>query len=401
MKVKPVILCGGSGTRLFPGVKNNPSKQFIDFGGWTLFDKTIDRIKSSIFDYPIISTNKIYKNLVLKGLKKHKIKKFKIILEPTKKNTAPAIIASTLLNHIEINQPVLFLPSDHYISDKNKFNKIIKRSIKYLNSNNIFLFGVKPNLPRSDYGYLSIKRINKDYDRVNNFIEKPNKHIAEKIIRTGALWNSGIFLIRKDSLINNVKKIQKKLFFGCLNSLKKVNQNKSIINLNKKYFNKITPISFDYAVVEKTKEINSTKLNSAWSDLGSWVEIFKILKKQKNLSEIKKNTFHRPWGKYINYFNGKNFLLKELTINKKSSISLQKHFHRSELWTVTSGRPKITLNDSKFYKNVGENIFIPKGAIHRIENQFSSPVKIVEAQIGKVLKETDIVRYQDIYGRIN
>ena len=112
MKVKPVILCGGSGTRLFPGVKNNPSKQFIDFGGWTLFDKTIDRIKSSIFDYPIISTNKIYKNLVLKGLKKHKIKKFKIILEPTKKNTAPAIIASTLLNHIEINQPVLFLPSD-------------------------------------------------------------------------------------------------------------------------------------------------------------------------------------------------------------------------------------------------------------------------------------------------
>ena len=85
MKVKPVILCGGSGTRLFPGVKNNPSKQFIDFGGWTLFDKTIDRIKSSIFDYPIISTNKIYKNLVLKGLKKHKINKFKIILEPTKK----------------------------------------------------------------------------------------------------------------------------------------------------------------------------------------------------------------------------------------------------------------------------------------------------------------------------
>ena len=89
MKVKPVILCGGSGTRLFPGVKNNPSKQFIDFGGWTLFDKTIDRIKSSIFDYPIISTNKIYKNLVLKGLKKHKINKFKIILEPTKKKTQP------------------------------------------------------------------------------------------------------------------------------------------------------------------------------------------------------------------------------------------------------------------------------------------------------------------------
>ena len=81
------------------------------------------------------------------------------------------------------------------------------------------------------------------------------------------------------------------------------------------------------------------------------------------------------------------------------------NFSTLRIWSpaspVTSGRPKITLNDSKFYKNVGENIFIPKGAIHRIENQFSSPVKIVEAQIGKVLKETDIVRYQDIYGRIN
>ncbi len=80
---------------------------------------------------------------------------------------------------------------------------------------------------------------------------------------------------------------------------------------------------------------------------------------------------------------------------------MQKHFHRSELWTVTAGKPKITLNNKKFYKNVGENIYIPKESIHRIENLFNKPVKIVEAQIGKILRETDIVRYQDIYGRTN
>ena len=97
MKIKPVILCGGSGTRLFPNLKG-PSKQFIDFGGWTLFEKTLDRVKNSTFDTPIISTNKIYVKLVLKALKKKKIKNYKIILEPFKKNTAAAIISSSLLD---------------------------------------------------------------------------------------------------------------------------------------------------------------------------------------------------------------------------------------------------------------------------------------------------------------
>ena len=100
MKIKPVILCGGSGTRLFPGLKNAPSKQFINFGGWSLFEKTLDRIKNKIFDTPIISTNKIYADLIKKALIKKKISKYKIVLEPSKKNTAAAIISSSLLDEI-------------------------------------------------------------------------------------------------------------------------------------------------------------------------------------------------------------------------------------------------------------------------------------------------------------
>ena len=96
MKIKPVILCGGSGSRLWPRSENNTAKQFIDFGGWTLLQKTLDRIKDSVFDYPIISTNSSYLRLVRKYLKKNKIKKFKIILEPFKKNTAAAILSSAL-----------------------------------------------------------------------------------------------------------------------------------------------------------------------------------------------------------------------------------------------------------------------------------------------------------------
>ena len=100
-------------------------------------------------------------------------------------------------------------------------------------------------------------------------------------------------------------------------------------------------------------------------------------------------------------FNGKGFLVKELVVNSNSSISLQKHNYRSEYWTVISGKPKITINRKKIFKNVNETAFIPRGAIHRIENPFNVPVKIMEVQTGSILKETDITRYKDIYGRVN
>ena len=160
-------------------------------------------------------------------------------------------------------------------------------------------------------------------------------------------------------------------------------------------------ISFDYAILEKSKNIYGIKLNIPLIDLGNWKEIWNFFKKHKTKSNIKKNTFNRPWGKYINLYMGKGFLLKELVVNPKSSISLQKHAHRSERWTIISGRPKITINKNKFFKKPNETAFIPKGAVHRIENPFNKPVTIVEVQIGSILKETDIIRYKDIYGRVN
>ena len=100
-------------------------------------------------------------------------------------------------------------------------------------------------------------------------------------------------------------------------------------------------------------------------------------------------------------FNGDNFLIKELQVNSKGVLSLQKHFHRSEHWVVTQGKPKITLNKKNSLKKPYETIFIPQGAIHRIQNPNKKPVKIMEAQLGSILKETDIVRYEDVYGRAN
>ncbi len=401
MKIKPVILCGGAGTRLWPQSKKNLAKQFIDFGGWTLFQKVLERIKNPIFDYPIISTNLSYLKLVREHLGRSKIHKYKIVLEPCKKNTAAAIISSALLEEIPFDQPLVFLPADHLIEKTTQFNKAIKYNQKYLNEDNIFIFGIKPVSPSSQYGYFLTKKIFKGISKVEKFIEKPNINNAKKIIRKKAYWNSGIIFATKISIINNFNKYQKKTLDLCVDSVFNARMSKNVFYLSKKPFKKIKSKSFDYAILEKSKNINGIKLNIPWSDLGSWKEISNIFKKNKLKYLKKSNIFYRPWGKYTNLFDGNGFLIKELVINSKSSISLQKHKFRSEHWTITSGKPKITINNKKFFKDINETVFIPKGAVHRIENPFNKPVKIMEVQLGQILRETDIIRYKDIYGRAN
>ena len=128
MKIRPVILCGGAGTRLWSQSKNNLPKQFIDFGGWSLLEKTLERVKGSTFDYPIISTNAKYLKLVKSYLKKFKVKKYKIVLEPSKRNTAPAILASALIKDIPNEQPLMFFAADHLIEKASIFNKAINKN---------------------------------------------------------------------------------------------------------------------------------------------------------------------------------------------------------------------------------------------------------------------------------
>ncbi len=164
-----------------------------------------------------------------------------------------------------------------------------------------------------------------------------------------------------------------------LNNLKK--------NLRKYEFSKV----FDLQNSRRTKFYRRFIIkNVEWSSSETSLEP----------GQKKKNIFYRPWGRYTNLYKGKNFLIKELYVKPKGILSLQKHFHRSEHWVVTQGTPKITLNKKKFFLKTNETIFIPVKSIHRIENPYNKPVKIIEAQLGSILKETDIFRYQDIYGRV-
>ena len=399
MKIRPVILCGGAGTRLWPNSKNHQAKQFIDFGNWTLLGKTLDRVKSSTFDAPIISTNLKYLKEVKKHLKKHKISRYKIVLEPAKRNTAPAILTSALIKDIPNEQPLMFFAADHLIEKASIFNKAINKNKTNLTDQNIFIFGIKPTSPSSEYGYFLTKKVKGNINKVTKFIEKPKEAKAKQVIKQKGYWNSGMFFLRKDSIINNFKKYQPTIYKNCLNAVSKAKLKDNTYYLNKASFEKATAKSFDYAILEKTKQINAIKLDIPWSDLGSWKEILKMYDKNKNKYYKKKNVYYRPWGRYVNLFEGKGFLIKELFVKPNGILSLQKHHHRSEHWFVTQGTPKITLNKDSFSRKKNDHIFIPLEAIHRIENKDTKSVKIIEAQVGSILKESDIVRFQDVYGR--
>ena len=295
----------------------------------------------------------------------------------------------------------MFCCADHLIEKANVFNQAINSNKDKLTDKNIFLFGIKPTSPSSEYGYFLTKKIKKNINSVIKFVEKPKESKAKHIIKKKGYWNSGMFFLRKDSIINNFKKYQPSIYGNCLKAVTKAKKSKNTYYLNKSFFNKNKAKSFDYAILEKTKKINAIKLNIPWSDLGSWKEICKMYNRNKNKYFRKKNVFYRPWGKYTNLFEGKGFLVKELYVKSKGTLSLQKHHHRAEHWMITQGIPKITLNKNVFYKRPNESVFVPIGSIHRIQNLYKKPVKIIEVQIGSILKETDIVRYEDIYGRIN
>ena len=286
MKIRPVILCGGAGTRLWPKTKKHQAKKFIDFGNWTLFGKTLKKIKYPLFDIPIISTNAKYLRQVKHHLKRHKIRKFKIVLEPVKRNTAPAILSTALIKDIPNEQPLMFLAADHLIEKTSLFNRAIKKNQKKLTQKNIFIFGIKPKTPSSEFGYFLTKN-----NKVNKFFEKPNVAKAKLIISKKGYWNSGMFYLRKDSIINNFKKYQPNIYRNCNKAVIKAKYKTNVYYLDKQAYTKVTAKSFDFAILEKTKDINAIKLKIPWSDLGSWKEICKMYGRKKRIYFKKKMFF--------------------------------------------------------------------------------------------------------------
>ena len=459
MKIKPIILSGGSGTRLWPLSTESKPKQFSDiFNNKTnLFEETLNRINNPSFVKPIIISNKNQRFNILKSIKNCNAKYDKLLLEESPKNTAPAFAASTFFCKDE--EILCFLPSDHHIENNKKFIKALLKAYKIALNNKLVILGLKSKEPNVNYGYIKYKKnyIYKDSFEVGSFIEKPIRTKALKLYKLGALWNSGIVVVKNNYLKSLFKQFDKKLYSLVKKSFVSSYKEMEFIFLGQKGWDQLPTISFDYAILEKEFKKIVVQLDIKWSDLGTFESIYKIKKTIGNVKTINtKNCFtfsnhkvlitndvkdlniintrditlvskkgdanaikqivkkihtkknkeilseseiNRPWGSFINLDQGNGYKVKKLHILPNQKISLQKHFKRSEHWVVIQGTALITKGKKQYKLCANQSTFIKKGEMHRIENKSKKDLIMIEVQTGDYLEEDDIKRFKDIYKR--
>ena len=276
MKITPVILSGGSGTRLWPISRKSNPKQFSDFfGEKSLFQKTVLRFKNNPnFENPIIVCNDEHRFIVASQLQEIAVIPQKIILEPLARNTASAIAVASYATEESSSKIILVLPSDHLILDEKKFIEHIILAKKYAQENYLITFGITPKYGETGYGYIEKSQAIDDAKtifKVEKFIEKPNQEKAEKLIaQNNFYWNSGIFLFEAKNYLKNLEKFEKNIFIHSKNAFDLATQDLDFTRLNREEFEKCPNISIDYAVMEKSENIAIMPLNIDWKDVGSW-----------------------------------------------------------------------------------------------------------------------------------
>jgi len=457
--VIPVILAGGSGTRLWPLSSNDLPKQFLEIlSEKTLLEQTINRFLAIAPKEVIVIGNSAHKELLDKKLPDTP-SNFSIILEPLKKNTAPAITISALKANPE--DYVLVTPSDHFLPRPDLLLNKIEELIKSESRGSIVLFGIKPTYPSESYGYIQKGKNLGNIFEVLSFKEKPNKKTAFTFLeKKEYLWNSGIFLFQAKDFINEMEKFNPLMLNSCRNALKKSTVEGDYIHLGKEDYEDLENISIDFALLEKTKSLKVAEIDTMWEDLGTWNSIKEhslkdssqntlignvqvndvynsyistdkniliasglkdllvvdvndqmLISHRDSLNEVEnlnKNLYEldqlthqtvRPWGTFKTLLKNDNCHVKLLIVNKGGQLSLQKHKHRSEHWTVTSGRAKVVKGEKEIELSKDNSIKIEKGEVHRISNIGDEELHIIEVQIGEYFGEDDIQRFDDIYDR--
>jgi len=399
-KLRPIILAGGIGKRLWPLSTESRPKQFIPiFKDLSLFDLTLQRTNNSLFKKPIVVTSEKYLKQIYKAFERTGLKPSLIVLEPESKNTYSAITLAALLSNEELGEDrLIIMPSDHYISNNMNFYQACKNALKE-NKEALYLLGIKPEYASSEYGYISF---DEGSSKKIEFIEKPNAKKVKRLLASNKVyWNSGIFIFGKSWFINKSRQSDPTFFKKIDASVSKGRQKGNLFYPENISFSSIKPISFDYGFVEKCEDISMIKLDAGWSDLGSWVSLMKLESNQapslyRNESTLKTE---RPWGFFQVLMETNSSKVKLIRVMPKQKLSLQKHQYRSEKWFVVQGRAKVTRENEKFTLELGDSISIEKEQIHSLENLEPSPLEIIEIQTGDYLEEDDIVRFKDIYGR--
>jgi mannose-1-phosphate guanylyltransferase / mannose-6-phosphate isomerase len=472
-KIIPIILAGGSGTRLWPLSRKSYPKQFSNLvGNHSLFQQSALRLISSdliTFLQPVILTKSDFRFVVVDQLQEVGIDPGHILIEPEGKNTGPAILAASLYALKEDPDAVLLVaPSDHVILDEAEFHAAVNLGLSEIKNRNIITFGITPDRPETGYGYLELaSTASHNPVKLKRFVEKPDLNTAQDMLDSkNYLWNSGIFIFRAIDIVTAFEMYTPNLLTSVKSAIDNGKPDLGFFRLDPASWAECQDISIDYAVMEHADNLIVVPLSAGWSDLGDWNAVWKeqgpdrkgivttqnvteidcnnVLLRSESQSQhlvglglndivaiampdavlvahkdcvqdvkqvvtkLKENGIqqaevstkdHRPWGWFEILATQNSFQVKRILVNPGAVLSLQSHNHRSEHWIVVEGTIRVTVNDKTQLLTEGQSVFIPLGAVHRMENPGKVPMILIEVQTGEYLGEDDIIRYEDLYSR--
>lgn len=290
--ITPVIIAGGSGSRLWPLSRHLRPKQFLKLQGEnSLLQQTLIRLEGLNCAAPVLICNEEHRFLVAEQLRDIDIKDASLLLEPIGRNTAPAVALGALqsqqTSHKEDNL-LLVLAADHSIKDLDAFQVAIKKAIFLAEQGYLVTFGINPTKPETGYGYIQKGNPICDGFTVQQFVEKPDRRTAEEYIESGTyLWNSGMFLMRADRYLEALNQYAPIIYNNCNKAMEVAVKDLDFIRVCKESFEKCPNESIDYAVMEKDEKVAVVSLDADWSDIGSWSSLWEISEKDKNNNVIK------------------------------------------------------------------------------------------------------------------
>jgi len=453
IQIKPVILCGGSGTRLWPMSRKQLPKQFLPLvtPNSSLLQNTVERAKSASGGTELIVVcNEEHRFLVADQLAAINSQALQI-LEPIGRNTAAAVAVAAIATERE-NPVLLVLPSDHAISDLAAFGDGVRCAAQLADLGYLVTFGIRPTGPETGFGYIErgapIAAVTGAFS-IARFVEKPPAAEAAALIGTGRVyWNSGMFAFRSRRLIEEMARFRPDILSAARESVDRATEDLGFVRLDKDAFSSCPSEALDRAVMERTERAAVIPAGFRWSDVGSWSALLDIADKDadgnavrgdvnvqdtrnslvfsdrrlvatlgvENLvivetgdallvadrarsQEVSHIRVHRPWGYFENLDSGPGYLVKRIMVKPGAALSLQMHHHRSEHWVVVSGTARVTRGEDVTMLERNQSVYIPLGETHRLENPMSDELHLIEVQSGDLISEDDIVRFEDRYQR--
>lgn len=458
----PVVLSGGSGTRLWPLSRTALPKQFVDLFDESLLLKTLRRV-APLADGsargPWALAVAEHRPQVERALTDLGFSKSHGLYEPRGRNTAPAtaLLCHVLAQRGHGDDVVGLFPADHLVSDEDELRAACRLAEQAARDGQVATIGIRPTLPATGYGYLELGEVALSAEthrahRVLSFREKPDRATAEGFLAQGNfVWNAGMFVFHVATMSRHFERLMPELW----QQITRITPD--LANLAAVY-GSVTPESLDYGIMEKLEAQVSIPCDPGWSDVGSWDEVARLatpsgaifehnsrdnfirgaqgkvyglvgvedlivvdtadalLVARRGSSqdvkalvdqlrgagrrEVDEHRYEkRPWGGFEILRDETHFKSKVLRVDPGHQLSYQSHEHRAEHWVVVRGNPEVVLDGAVLSPGPGECVYIPRGARHRIRNPTAETVELVEVQTGTYFGEDDIIRYEDDYER--